>query len=76
MEISLLERTIKGHIDGYFKDDYTLLESDKLNASFYLFIINYLLLCINGLVCNGFNEMCRSPFHTYKLGCFYPSRKN
>lgn len=48
MEISLLEKTIKEHIDGYFKDDYTLLESDKLNASFFL--------CINGLVCNGFNS--------------------
>ena len=41
MEISLLEKTIKEHIDGYFKDDYTLLESDKLNGSFYFLLIIY-----------------------------------
>ena len=59
MEISLLEKTIKGHIDGYFKDDYTLLESDKLNAGFFFFfffLIYNFYLCINGLVCNGFNS--------------------
>ena len=44
MEISLLEKTIKGHIDGYFKDDYTLLESDKLNASFYFLFFYFLLI--------------------------------
>ena len=43
MEISLLEKTIKGHIDGYFKDDYTLLESDKLNAGCFFFYFIFIL---------------------------------